>query len=164
MTTAIGEEILHQNTMFFFASAHLQWPVSSLIYEKVHAANCSSCSYVYPIFGLKVMETLYFRPNLVVYSIYGAKVGQMKMLVHKYNEINFYTTALFCRLPPSFLFEVTGSRPSGGRSELSVISRPDQRNCHYPVLAKLFFSFHSFFPSPSPPLGANVSRGKNKAV
>lgn len=57
----------------------------------------------------------YFKQNLVVYSIYGAKLGQIYKLVHKYNEILSTPQPV----SPSILFEVTGSRPSGGRLECS---------------------------------------------
>lgn len=83
---------------------------------------CPICCCVSTILGLKFMEILccaYFKQNLVFYSIYGAKLGQIYKLVHKYNEIIFYTTASVSRLPPSILFEVTGSQPSRGRLEHS---------------------------------------------
>lgn len=60
----------------------------------------------------------YFKQNLVVYSIYGAKLGQIYKLVHKYND-TIYTPQPLSLLPPSIFFEVTGSRPSGGRLECS---------------------------------------------
>lgn len=52
--------------------------------------QCSSiCNCVSPNLRLKFMEILccaYFKKNLVVYSIYGAKLGKIYKLVHKCNE------------------------------------------------------------------------------